>query len=61
MSSLSLVPSQLYEASRLLASLVLSGLLAGWVFAQGLVFSDALLDWIEGALPQIAQGWQGRA
>ncbi|MCB1785673.1 MAG: transglutaminase-like cysteine peptidase [Gammaproteobacteria bacterium] len=47
MSSLSLVPSQLYEASRLLASLVLSGLLAGWVFAQGLVFSDALLDWME--------------
>ena len=47
MSSLSLVPSQLCEASRLLASLVLSGLLAGWVFAQGLVFSDALLDWME--------------
>lgn len=22
---------------------------------------DALLDWIEGALPQIAQGWPGRA
>jgi len=30
-----------------LAALVMTLLLAGWVFAQGLAFSDALLNWME--------------